>query len=365
MFIDETGNFEEPSASVAVVGWLVQHREVPHFDQHLRSALAKVVPDGAWPPHASVLNLPISQAVVFRLFGFAEVEKERWKSAAPALWQALSELQHPAVQEVVRLADHGVFAPYDTLKEANEALREHAPGTLRRLTAQRGSQAHRMACLLACLRETFEPGESWLVGAFEPGAAASTDDRYLAVLEALFGRVLGVLRSADDVVHHVKTIVARRHVQVDGIPRVIQLRNQDVGDCIRRAESFPLLAPPSGTPDQRVRIVPWGVTRYDELVRPGVVIADFAANRLRWPLSSAASWRELRSQADVRAVLPVDAPPRMDPGTALPTMAATGAAASAIVDAFSRKTPVAVPGTTPGWAADQAEQWVNAMARWA
>ncbi|MFW5740130.1 MAG: hypothetical protein ACOC1F_07170, partial [Myxococcota bacterium] len=249
-------------------------------------------------------------------------------------------------------------------KAANDALANSAPDLFGKLAAQREDQARRMNSLLACLRNLFSPSESWLIGAFDPAADATSQDRYLTLLQALFVRVFALLRGQQHVVHHVKTFVARRHVQLHGVPKPVQLRIKDVGDCVRRAETFPLRPPAPGATDEHVRIVPWRVSRYDERVCPGIVIADYAANRLRGPLSSAPSWSELQSQATARVRVPIAAPACMDPNSVLPAMAANGSPAAIIVDALSRTPPASIPRTSPGWTADQAKQWANAVARW-
>jgi hypothetical protein len=163
LFIDETGEFVDPAASVSVIGWLVQHRQNREFDQSLRSALGFVFPDAAWSPHASVLNLPISQAVVFRLFGHAKAEDKRWIKSAPEVWRGLSAVDDEAVREVVRLAESGRFASYDILRRADAALPGAAPRLFSRLRAQRGARAERMVGLLECVRDCFGPESSAVV----------------------------------------------------------------------------------------------------------------------------------------------------------------------------------------------------------
>ncbi len=293
LFIDETGNFEDPDASVAVVGWLVQHREHPRFDADLRGALAKVVPDAAWPPHAAHLNLPIVHPILTQGFGAVPSDDDAWVSSMPGAWARLRALEHEAVRKVLDLAEQRQMAPYDDLAEANEIVKRLEPNLFGSFKAQRERRMRHMRGLLSHLGEVFGPGESWLVGAGMPPVA--DDD----------------------------------------------------------------------TSDTRVRIVPHSVSRYDSNVRPGIVIADFAANRLRWPMSTARSWHELQARADSQVALPVTAPARRDVGASpLPALAAHGLPEQAIRGAAEKVQVLEVPWTPPGWTTDQARQWVAAVARW-
>ena len=368
LFIDETGNFEDPDASVAVVGWLVQHREHPRFDADLRRSLAKVVPDAAWPPHAAHLNLPIVQPILTQGFGAVASDGDAWVHSVPDAWARLRALEHEAVRKVVALAEQRKMAPYDDLTEANDVVKRLEPNLFRSFIAQREQRMAWVRDLLSCLGEVFGPGESWLVGAGMPPVGdddAPKSDRYLALLETLFCRVFALLRADDGNTHEVRVHVARRWVKPDGVPLTLTLRVQDVGDCVRRAERFPVLAPEPGKPDTRVRIVPHSVSRYDSNVRPGIVIADFAANRLRWPMSTARSWHELQARADSQVALPVTAPARRDVGASpLPALAAHGLPEQAIRGAAKKAQVLEVPWTPPGWTTDQARQWVAAVARW-
>lgn len=368
LFIDETGNFEDPDASVAVVGWLVQHREHPRFDADLRGALAKVVPDAAWPPHAAHLNLPIVHPILTQGFGAVPSDDDAWVSSMPGAWARLRALKHEAVRKVLNLAEQRQMAPYDDLAEANEIVKRLEPNLFGSFKARRERRMRHMRGLLSHLGEVFGPGESWLVGAGMPPVAdddTSKGDRYLALLETLFCRVFALLRSDDGDRHEVRVHVARRWVKPNGVPLTLKLRIQDVGDCVRRAERFPVLAPEPGKPDARVRIVPHSVSRYDSNVRPGIVIADFAANRLRWPMSTARSWHELQARADSQVALPVTAPARRDVGASpLPALAAHGLPEQAIRGAAEKVQVLEVPWTPPGWTTDQARQWVAAVARW-
>lgn len=368
LFIDETGDFDDPYASVAVVGWLVQHRELPRFDADLRSALAKVVPDAAWPPHAADLNLPIVQPILTRVFGAVTSDADAWVRSVPGVWERLQGLEHEAVRKVVALAEQRKMAPYKDLANANEVVKRLDPSLFRSFTAQRERRMAHMRDLLSHLGEVFGPGESWLVGAGMPPVGdddTPKDERYLPLLETLFCRVFALLRSDDGDRHEVRVHVARRRVKPNGGPLTLTLRIQDVGDCVRRAERFPVLAPEPGKPDARVRIVPHSVSRYDTNVRPGIVIADFAANRLRWPMSTARSWHELQANSVTQVALPVTAPARRDVGASpLPALAAHGLPEQAIHGAAEKAQVLEVPWTPPGWTTDQARQWVAAVARW-
>jgi hypothetical protein len=148
------------------------------------------------------------------------------------------------------------------------------------------------------------------------------------------------------------------------LARTVALRMDHLSDQVRRAERLPLLAPPEGSPDDRVRILQYRIQPYDQLVHPGIVLADFAANRLRASLGQAARWAELRRTAAGRVALSIEAPALAFPHAGpLPACALHGEARTKIAQAFETRTNVDLGRILPGWGHDQAAAWIQAAAR--
>lgn len=369
LFVDETGDFDTPNESVSIVGWLVRQADTPDFDAALRRAIDQLFPRNAYPPHATLLNIPISHLAQLRLFGPAPADVPAWAAGGTARWDRLCALNDSAVQRVVACVQNGCMPNWDECNAADSRVRWLDRPLHQVMDAQRLRKFDQMTALLALLDDALSPSGSWLVGASMPetlrSSPATPPDHYLHLLDLLFARVFALLRSTSKEVHTVKTFVAGRRVWVHELLQKVYLRNLDVGACVRRAERFPFLPPSDGHPDDNVRILPFDIEETDARVRPGIVIADFAANRLRHVLAGSRRWPDVKTQAAARIALPVVAPARAGrPDERFPTMALAGSSAEVIVQAFSQSKVLPVSDTQPGWGADQAARWVQAAARW-
>ncbi len=252
---------------------------------------------------------------------------------------------------------------------ADAYLRERLPATHRRLRALIADDARALRALLRTARVPFE-GDSafvvaaaatpWQGGSYE-GDEPSPADSYLALLPALFERLFGLLRSEALEQHHVSVTTATRWATQPDLRRV-PLRRADVRAAIERAATFPLL-PPKGLGAGPVRIAPTAVQRYDEHVHPGVVLADFTANRLRHAVLASGldgAWRSLEQRAAATIALPVEVAARaLADGPSLPTVAADGGARDAVRSSFEGERPD-ISRLSPRWAREQATSWVSA-----
>jgi hypothetical protein len=272
-------------------------------------------------------------------------------AADPALagmWAALREGRRPA---------------YDTLATASGWMRRRAAEVAADLLGLANDVERRYRLASTALAERFGPAGCLLVAASDRGDATrapTAPDRYLALLDVLFERVFALLRARPPERHVVWIVAATRRVR-DAALGDRPLRAQDIGDCVRRAERFPLDAP-TGPTDPWVRLLPAMPEAYDERVRPGVVLADFVANRCRGPLASAPWWYALQAQLTDATGLPVEAVPRCTAGAGpMPTVAASGEGRTRLAETLAGAPTEPWIEREGGWDLEQAQRWARAV----
>ncbi len=261
-------------------------------------------------------------------------------------------------------------ARHECVEQCNLWLEQHHRDLYNGLRACTIQASERM---LALVEQVTAPtsGRACIVSAtgYGPGADEDHDaeavgkaavDRYLSLLTTLFERTFALLRSKEPGGHEVRAWVASRDVSRPGYTHT-SLQPSDVGDAVQRAATFPFFAA-SGLGDARVRIHPEAVPRYDARVHPGIVIADFVANRLRRLSARGVSrgWCGV-SRLGVQLVRnPLEARSRATPhGDPLPTLASDGPARIALRRALGAGGPLgqlAVP-----WQADETSAWLTAL----
>ena len=271
LFIDESGNFGDGSDSVAVAGWWAGDDA---WAPRLRATLEHALPHLPWPPHAAhwqvALFHGLAGAVRFdrlptgwpRPSGEALALLDAWDSAGLA--QAVDALRRDQTVDLAWLKPHD-----RRLRRDHRVL--HA--TFRNLK-QRADERWRE--LLIALRG----GGS---GAATPGAAAVGVFRRAP--DSLFARNADA-RYAELAAHCV--FLAARRLAHSGVER----RLLAIG-CTRpyrvsrsqatRAMGLSAWADAIGAPfeDPPVRVEAHSVQVYNRSCHPGLVVADFIANRLR------------------------------------------------------------------------------------
>jgi hypothetical protein len=362
--IDESGDFAAPDAPVCVAGVLLQEPPTPEADAILRGLLTRVDPLVRYPPHATELRLPAWWVAAWVLAP-AEVRaahpRRRTLDAAAAWCERAAA--DPALASMWAALRDGRRPAYTTLATASGWMRRRAADVAADLHGLANDVERRYRLASAALVERFGAGGCLLVAASDRGDATHTPtapDRYLALLDVLFERVFALLRARPPERHVVWVVAATRRVQ-DAALGDRPLRAQDIGDCVRRAERFPLDAP-AGPTDPWVRLLPAMPEAYDERVRPGVVLADFVANRCRGPLASAPWWYALQAQLTDATGLPVEAVPRCTAGAGpMPTVAASGEGRARLAETLAGAPTEPWIERAGGWDLEQAQRWARAV----
>jgi hypothetical protein len=357
LFIDESGDFDDPTDVHVVAGLLVPAAAHPSQAAALRELLRRGLPGIPYPPHASHLNLAVGRmAATLLATGVDEAPRD------------IAECCH-AAKEALLAAPRGVAG---VVREALATRRMPTFGALRsceqwlainrsdlhddlRVLQARDREA--MRDILARTRDAFKAPSAMVVAAVGHGADGAG---YLALLEVLFERTLMLLRARDAQVE-VRATVATRHVPMPEVARKrTPLMPAAIGQAIHAAMSFPFL-PATGLGDPRVaRIVAESPPRYEALVHPGVVLADFIANRARSAFRALdRPWVERSAHAASLLALPVDVIAQgFKAAGPLPTVAADGIARARVRAQFEG---APVPdGRSRGWRDEQAERWIAA-----
>lgn len=360
LYVDESGDFDgfEEGGPRLVAGLLISGGRDRGLEQRLRAAVCAAFPGVAYPPHSTVLMSPLGLLAETSRSELGAVPSLR--RACDAALEALARGPHAAFAEGLRRGRMG------TKSERNSAdtwLRGELPGAHAQLRAACEDYRGGQRLLLSKVPELCGAHAACLVGAVSyPSLERPPEgsDHYLSVLADLCERLLMLLRgpSADE---QIWARVAGRNVTVPGEPKM-PMTARAVGWSVKAAMRLPP-RPESGL-GERVRIVPDVPCRYDELVHPGVVLADIVCNRLRRILHNASmGWAAHRQQLAGELPLPVMLASRLDASDdPLPTLAAHGRAQAAISAAFGGTAP-ALESVPAGWRRDQAAAWVQLAQR--
>lgn len=299
LYVDESGDFDDPTKDTCVVGVLVRADVPGSRGDELTWALKQAFPTVPWPPHAALINVVASHVVWCvaaggNLDGETARAKMLLECAKPAEWQA-----------AVAAAERRCEPAYRDLRELNHALRD-ADGTLfDRLTQFVRDARTEVAAAFRWFKE-HAPEAAFLVAASESRLrqtsgtnAANVDARYRAQLACLLRRTRDVIARTPGR-HRVGVWVLSRNTWDPALDRCRRLSVRDVGHVIRDAIGIDA--------NDSTRMHADGVCDFDEQVSGMFVLADFAANGSLGPLAdrskplaSVENWLKQRVKLHVRS----------------------------------------------------------------
>jgi hypothetical protein len=355
LWIDESGDFEDPRQYASVTGVLVRSGVVGFSKVKLRRLFAEACGYVPWPVHRWLLNASVMHGVW--AVRAADGDGSPLDRRVRAVVAALHRMEPGAFEAVVRRLDQGWEPRGPDIEALEAAFRTLAPwqmNLLRRMRRQCWEAV--VGGLGAALRiGADDPEQSaadsvWLVAAGESEngdavTAGTLGDRYLHLLGCLAHRVADILIARGGV-NRVAAHVAMRNV-FDA-----RLRSRDalspplVDEAIREG---------LGTPDATVRradgalvqITCQQVLRFRADSPAGLVLADWGANAFRWASTRRVSLGRVQAQLGHAVGLPVSR-------LGLPTIASTGRPWSALLD---RGEADAGRSRDRPWAWEQAEAW--------
>lgn len=277
-FVDESGNFEDPSDPVAVAGFLVAYSEPIYRPSDIRSALEASVPGFPWPLHASFLNQPAYVAV-----------------AAYQSEPSVLDSKRPGFGAVVRTA-MGIFEadgasdldavvgalkaqrkpPYDALTRLGDLIRRRSPQVSQQL-ADVSREAWRAVDIFAhrllSARDRAGQPIAYFIASSETvcgDAGLSDTERYFSVLRVSIDRAASLVARRDGK-QRLELRVQQRDVYDARFGRSVSLTPQQVG----------LVARVIANRHPRVQLLPTETPDYGKDVSVEYVLADFLSNRSR------------------------------------------------------------------------------------
>ncbi len=364
LFVDESGSFDKLDRGVVVAGVLVDREIAEHQDAVLQQALRSIVPYLPWPIHFAHFNLPLVHALGLR------AQREPAQGVEPAvfreadiIWGALDDDIAPERQQLLlELAQGRYPQDIERLLNIQKSLRSaqranQALGALSRyIDNPLRPRVHRLLKILGAAypeRRVFSR-PFMLVAASETCIGEHGDprrppvvigaERYRRVFTSLAQRAIDLV-AMNPGSHHISCHVLTRHDE-NG-------RDFDV-DYLEK-----LLAKTSRP--EGIEIDALTTPRYEDGLHSFLVLADFAANALRVPLTKRLASRSpadplMELNSDVYQRLRLPALQRTEPPTC--RVSASGAADELILAAAQQP-----PELVPAWL--QTHQWPKGYLPWA
>lgn len=390
LYVDESGNFgdgpDAPSPVSVVSGLLVRDHETQTARERLRAELEAIWSPVPWPPHAAFLWWPATLVVCNAMARPRHApapdanEAERLSRCGEQLARVLPEETCESLLDDIAM---GRTPKPSSLVDLDARLRSVVSrGEYAALSAGLEERHRKTRDLLARIRTQCE-GDAYVVGAamgapYPPlesvGQGAVVRTPWVRAVEALLERVYAVLRDRARVAPRLTLRVLTRHVTLGPEGAELARKHARYGTASRvrtdvdqavieeiagRAASVPRLR-------DGVRVEPKGhPNRFDDDVHPLLVLADYVAlqARRRIPLDNTLA----TVTAGIDDALAgggrwTEVPPRSDPATRLPGLAAEGPARRAVTRALAG---LGAPDfeIAPGWPREQAALWVDAIAK--
>lgn len=352
LYIDESGELSGFSPSV-VVGVLLRR---PVSREGLRGAFDLILQGStrrlAYPPHATELH-----AASGVLASWYVATEDR---PLEDVLHAMASDPNDAVRWYADAVSSGKAPPYETRAAVADWLARHEPS----LAEEANAESERFRQAMGELgRQLTSVADALVVGAdasstgLDEGSVGEGPivDRYLSGLRALLERV--VLLAKRSKVTRLEVSVAKRWVRHPGLPPV-DLRVADVGHAVRDTVGYPSASYVEGFEHDGLRVVVMETANYDARVHPGIVVADFVANRLRRELfDQKRPWARLMSTCSRTFALPLEA---MLGEERVPTLACDGEPRAILRDGL-RGQDVAdrVDALPRSWRREQVERWLE------
>lgn len=344
--VDESGNFDDPREAVCVGGLLLRAADSAQLAQALRGAVEEALPHLRYPPHASEFNRLSFH--VMSWYGLSLNERHRLPAAlARPLERAAKALEGvPDAPADLKAAPHNpsveLLAMYDRWLETRvpvafrslQAVRDHCYRQLWRVLAHYTSTCKALA--IAAVESRSGPRRP-------PGP---DEDRYLRLLAVLCERLVQLARLTEPPPRIVLRVASRRVLRLE---RASELTREDL---VTLAEQVTRTSLPGGT---RIELVPEPPERYGTRVHPGLTLADYVVNQLRFILVHGNSLPWARALQAVRSQLALPIELTVGSMQKFPTLAADGAPQQAILSVLSGAPSPDLAAVQPRWVREQAE----------
>lgn len=355
LFVDESGDFESATCDLAVVGFLLQGYASPQLSALLRQSVERIFPGIPYPPHAAHHNCASSLLWAPVRGATPPGTSERFHQRTAAAVRLALEATSPAAadfRDAVARSDAPRRLDLGRARDFDRWLAGSAPAAHQSVVAEADQQrADFVDFLDAQLGRTTAARSAAVVAAWRGAAAghASANATYHELYETLIERALAFVATRDSE-SQLWVHVAKREGGDDASRRGLE-------SAQKAAASHPMLDRARSRPAIQVA----SLQRYDHGVHAGVVVADFAANRLRGRvLGHARGWDEVaRSCRATIGLAPGARCELLSAADNLPAITPAGDARAAIRDAAAGAAATIPAG--PRWAREQVQSWLAAI----
>lgn len=354
LFIDETGNFRDAGRLSAVVGWLMPGSPSDRGQLALQRRLRSLFEACSWPPHATELRLPVAHAIqALQASGPVSPELRALAEAARGPLRALSDGSKLTTRDNpkgLRKLDARLLARHPALHARLQGLQDQRESGMAELLAELADQG-----AWVVIAATHTDPRADVVG---PGRVVR--DAYVRCLRRLFERLHTLLWHTDKGQQRVHAVVATRNVDITGFPVPAPLGRATIDDVIREASQHPVLARTDARRASLAINSAAGAQKYDQGVVPGLIVADWLANRVGGVLRSEHLWSRASARLDFEVLHGLPRSRVMDLAPAEPplsTLAVDEDARSLELAAF-RGEAESQPYVTPDWAQQATLPWL-------
>ncbi|MFO8072819.1 MAG: hypothetical protein R6V85_13180 [Polyangia bacterium] len=367
LFVDESGDMTSTDRRSVVIGLAWREDDTREGRRILHDYVRKMLPMVPYPPHATLLHQPASWPAWRRCGSHPRGRGVLWAKRCDRALAIIDADDSSADVAAYRASlSEGTFPEYDLLRRVGYWLR----GRDRRvcdglaLCGAEAQVAYRGLC--RALAEFKEPDGCFVVTAapsLKTDDEADEEDRYATLLEAVLERTASLLACREGPKRLVRLHVARRwHKDIDlakfhqlSIPSLARIASAS------HKRSVGAYVPPALDAPFRFVIGNVWDANSDPSTHPGVVIADWLANRLGLAFKALPPLSGLERATRRVAALPLTTAmrslPEMGP---MPAAAADGPARAAVLSAYERGLHAEVSAIAPPWAREQAERWILA-----
>ena len=277
-FVDESGDFADPSDAVSVAGLLVNELTPSYRPSEMRKTLEAAAPGFPWPLHASFINQPAYVAIAAYQRDPSLLDKHQPGLGAIvreviALCEARAAMDLDSATAAIKA---GRKPPYDALHRLSGLVRRQLADAHERLVDV-SREAWRAVHVLAERLIASRDGEGRPLAAFIAASETSCGDavgansvRYFSVLRVAIERAAALLERYHGR-HRLLLNVQQRLVYDDRFKKAVMLTPQHLGPIIRELARF----------HRRVHLVAAETPDFGGTVGVEYVLADFLANRSR------------------------------------------------------------------------------------
>lgn len=374
LFVDESGNFDRDvglgQEQRVVVGVLAQADAVRWLEAGLGDALRTSAPWVPWPPHATLLRRPACHALWAGPWqGTASKRGRQRAGAAIRAREVLEQVATREARELEAALQRRPKAERDRLLRLESAIAGADPSLWPELLTLTEDVRARITEAFVRLSKPAAQGalpRCVLLAAGEAAIGEQPAGRlpgcYLPLLELLLERVADALTAlgleTGDREHRVEAHVLGRDVEDMAHGEWLPIDRGHVDQVFDAATGGGPVRHEAGV---AVELALGGLHAFDAQARPGLVLADFAANASLGPLASRAGLGVVRRLVAQKSGLPVELRPEVPP-----LLAAGGDARRRTLAARGLGAPPPPgPARLRRWAVEQADAWAPVLSAWA